>query len=60
MCVISTTEAKRLIHKGCKAYLAHVINKFSFKITLESVPIVCEFPNAFPKDLLSLPPDGEL
>ena len=24
-CLISTLEAKRLLHKGCEAYLAHVI-----------------------------------
>ena len=28
-CAISSLEAKRLLHKGCEAYLAHVINKFS-------------------------------
>ena len=25
-CVISALEAKRLLHKGCEAYLAHVID----------------------------------
>ena len=39
-CVISTLEAKRLLHKGCEAYLAHVIDKSSFEITLDSVPVV--------------------
>ena len=29
-CVILTIEAKRLLHKGCEAYLAHVIDKFFF------------------------------
>ena len=27
MCVISALEAKKLLHKGCESYLAHVINK---------------------------------
>ena len=26
-CVISALEVKRLLQKGCEAYLAHVINK---------------------------------
>ena len=26
-CVISTLEAKRLLYKGCKAYLVHVVDK---------------------------------
>ena len=39
-CVISTLEAKRLLHKGCKAYLAHVIDKSSSEVTLDNVPLV--------------------
>ena len=31
MCVISALEAKRLLHKGCKAYLAHVVDKVNYK-----------------------------
>ena len=59
-CVISALKARRLLHKGCKAYLAHVIDKFSFEVTMESVPVVNEFPDVFLKDLLDLPPDKEL
>ena len=59
-CVISTLEAKRLIHKGCEAYLAHVIDKSSFEVNLDNVPVVCEFPDVFPEDLPSLPLDREL
>ena len=56
-CVISTLKAKRLLHKGCKAYLAHAIDKSSSKVTLDNVPVVCEFLNVFPEDLSGLPPD---
>ena len=59
-CVISALEANRLLHKGCKAYLAHVIDTSTSKVMLESVPIVWEFSNVFPEDLLRLPPDREL
>ena len=48
-CVISAIEAKKLLHKGCEAYLAHVINKSSLEVTLHDVPIVCEFPDFFLK-----------
>ena len=60
MCVISTLEVKRLLHKGCEAYLAHIIDKSSSDVTLDNVPIVCKFPNVFPENLLGLPPDREL
>ena len=59
-CVISVLEAKRLLHKGCEAYLAHVIDNSSSKVTLDNVPIVCEFPNVYFKYLSGLPSDREL
>ena len=37
-CVISALEAKRLLHKGCEAYLAHVIDKSFSEVNL----IVCQ------------------
>ena len=60
MCVISALKAKRLLPKGCEAYLAHVVDTSTLKVTLRSVPIVQEFSNMFPKDLLGLPPNREL
>ena len=42
-CVISTLKAKRLPHKGCKAYLAYVVDKSSSRVTLDSASIVREF-----------------
>ena len=59
-CVILALEAKRLLHKGCEAYLAHVLDKSSLEVTIESVPVVYEFSDVFPDDLPSLPPDREL
>ena len=60
MCVISAIEAKRLLCKGCETYLAHVIDKSTPEVTLDNVPIVQEFSDVFPEDLLCLPPDREL
>ena len=36
-CVISALEAKRLLHKGCQAYLAYVIDKSFSEVTLDNV-----------------------
>ena len=58
--VISALEEKRLLHKGCEAYLAYVIDTSTLKVTLESVLVVREFSNVFLEDLLGLPPDREL
>ena len=59
-CVISALEVKRLLHKGCEAYLAHVVNKSTLEVDLDSVPVVQEFSNIFPKDLPSFPLNWEL
>ena len=40
MCVILVLEAKRLLRKGCEAYLAHVIDTSTLEVTLESMSIV--------------------
>ena len=37
-----------------------MIDKSSSKVTLDNVPVVCEFPDVFPKDLLGLLLDREL
>ena len=39
-CVISALRTKRFLYKGYEAYLAHVVDKSSSKVTLDSVPIV--------------------
>ena len=59
MCVISALEAKRLLHKRCEAYLAHVINKSPSEVIVENVSVICEFPDVFSEDLSGLPLDRE-
>ena len=59
-CVILALKAKKLLHKGCEAYLAHVIDKSYPKVTLDSMLVVRELFDVFLKDLPSLPSDREL
>ena len=44
-CVISAIDARRLLNKGCHAYLAHVID------TYVDIPVVTDFPDVFPEEL---------
>ena len=44
-CVISTLETKGLLHKGCEAYLAHVVTMSTLEMTLKNVLIEREFSN---------------
>ncbi|GJY20457.1 putative reverse transcriptase domain-containing protein [Tanacetum coccineum] len=58
--IISYTKTQNYIHKVCQVYLAQVTSKKtddkSEEKRLEDVPIVREFPEVFPEDLLGLPP----
>ena len=59
-CLISHIAAKKMLRKGCRAFLAHVIDTNSKELKLEDIPIACEFKNVFPKDLPGLLPDREV
>ncbi|GJU25385.1 putative reverse transcriptase domain-containing protein [Tanacetum coccineum] len=58
--IISCTKTQKYIQKGCQVYLAQVTSKKtedqSKEKRLEDVPIVREFLEVFPEDLLGLPP----
>ena len=60
MCVISTLKAKRVLHKGYEAYLAHIIDTSTSKVTLDSVLVAREFSDVIFEDLLGLPLDQQL
>ena len=55
--LISGIRARRLLYKGAHGYLTFLINPPKDKIRLEDVPVVKEFPDVFPEELESLPPE---
>ncbi|GJR47574.1 hypothetical protein Tco_1315677 [Tanacetum coccineum] len=62
--IISCTKTQKYMEKGLPIFLAHVTAKEvedkSEKKRLEDVPIVRDFPEVFPEDLPSFPPDSQL
>ena len=58
--LIFAISARCLLQKGCKGYLAHVVDTRSSKVGFEDVPIVRDFPDMFPDDLPGLPPEREI
>ena len=58
--VISALQARRMMKKGCKGYLATVRDTQQGELKLEDIPIVREFPDVFPEGLSGLPPDREI
>ena len=57
--LISAISPRWLLQKGCKGYLAHVVDARSDEVRLEDVPVVREFLDVFPDDLPGLPPERE-
>ncbi|KAL0320172.1 UNVERIFIED_CONTAM: Retrovirus-related Pol polyprotein from transposon opus [Sesamum radiatum] len=60
VCVISAIEVRRLISEGCEVYLANVIDTKMDTPTLQEIPIVRDFSEVFPDDLLGLPPQRKI
>ena len=58
--LISAISARCLLQKGCKGYLAHVVDTRSSEVRLEDVPVVRDFLDVFPDNLPSLPPKREI
>ncbi|XP_075663221.1 uncharacterized protein LOC142632761 [Castanea sativa] len=58
--VISALQARRMMRKGCKGYLATVRDTQRGELKLEDILVVKEFPEVFPEDLSGLPPDREI
>ncbi|XP_070050736.1 uncharacterized protein [Nicotiana tomentosiformis] len=58
--VVSFLKAQRMVEKGCDAYLAFVRDVNTDTPTVESVPIVRDFPDVFPTDLPGMPPDRDI
>ncbi|XP_071913986.1 uncharacterized protein [Coffea arabica] len=58
--LISGIRARKLFSRGAHGYLAFLINTSGEKIKLEDMPVICEYPDVFPEELESLPPEREI
>ena len=57
--IISALQAKRMMRKGCMAFLAAVvITKKEVKV--EDIHVVSEYADVFPEDLPGIPPEREV
>ena len=58
--VISAMQARRFLRKGCETFLALILNSKRSQVDVEKIPVVREFPNVFPEELLGIPPEREV
>ena len=54
--VISAAIARKMVRKGCEAYLAYVIDTVKARPSVSDISIVRDFPDVFPEELPGLPP----
>nr|GEY68606.1 putative reverse transcriptase domain-containing protein [Tanacetum cinerariifolium] len=62
--IISCSKAQEYMSKGCHVFLANITSTKdedkSKRKQLEDVPVVQEFPEVFPEDLLGIPPTRQV
>ena len=58
--VISAMQARRFLRKSCEAFLALVLGSKREQVNLEKIPVVKEFLDVFPEELLRIPPKREV
>ena len=58
--VISAATARKMVQKGCDAYLAYVIDTVKSRSSVSNIPAVSDFPDVFLEELPGLPPQREI
>nr|XP_043619758.1 uncharacterized protein LOC122591563 [Erigeron canadensis] len=53
--ICTVAHAQRYLSHGCHAYLAHIVDVEKKPLSIEDIPIVCEFADVFPEDLSGIP-----
>ena len=54
--VISAANVRKLVQKGCEAYLAYVIDTVKARSSVSDIPTVSDFPDVFLEELPGLLP----
>ena len=58
--VISATTARKMVRKGCEAYLAFVIDTVKARPSVSDIPTNSEFSDMFLEEFSGLPPQREI
>ena len=57
---MTAMRASKILRKSYQGYLAYAIEVRDSGSRLEDIPIVRDFPDVFPEDLLGIPPNKEI
>nr|GEW97452.1 putative reverse transcriptase domain-containing protein [Tanacetum cinerariifolium] len=53
--IVSCIKARKYVERGFHLFLTNVTKKRSKEKRLEDMPVICDFPEVFPEELLGLP-----
>ena len=54
--VISAAIARKMVGKGCEAYMAYVIDTVKARPSVSDIPTISDVPDVFLEELPGLPP----
>ena len=57
--VVFALRASSLLKKGCQGFLTYVVSNDN-EVSLETIPVVRDFPDVFLDDLHDLPPERKV
>jgi len=58
--IISIVKASKMLRQGCIGYLCYATEIKEEEIKIENIHVVCEFPDVFPEELPTLPPQRKI
>ena len=58
--VISAAIVRKMVRKGCEAYLAYVIDIVKARTSVSDIPTLSDFPDVFLDEFPALPPQREI
>ena len=58
--MISAATARKMVRKGCEAYLAYVVDTVKARPSIFEIPTVSDISEVFPEELPGLPPQREI
>ena len=58
--MISAATARKMVRKGCEAYLDYVIDTVKARPSVFNTPVVSDFLDVFPEEFQGFPPQMEI
>ena len=58
--MISASTERKMVRKGCEAYLAYVIDTVKVRPSVSDIPTMSDFSDVFSEELPGLPPQREI